>query len=419
MIDLEQTRPMKERVAACVGIDEMERARLRLLLRLVGDRIGERWRMGEIEHADLLFIGRHTHDLEMLVTRARGQGIRCIIVGGDRGQPDMLPVPLEIEDLVWVLANPGAPANGPLKLADPDSPEFFTGHLEASAGRAYGELVDFDKMFQRDVSVLGPEPPRRAPPVRQSRLDELLPGVAPAGNVRPANPFINPSDPAPPVDGRRPEPPPRNPFLKAGDGGDAPDWSLQAIDKIRHPDDDPRTPIKTAEAEGPARPLVDYLKDGLLVGPSRLEQAGLPPLVIDPKWGNFYFHAPLAEAKAYLSASWHRSDWRPVTNSQLQKLREHEPGKKVEQLLWLDALLRANGFLPRHLDPGGTYRLWRVLDVGEGFDMEQGIAQQLLEPHRLHEVVAATGASMPDVFNVVAAYDAVGLVDWTRRDSLR
>lgn len=431
MIGVEQSRAAKERVAACVGIDEMDRARLRLLLRLAGERLSERWRMGEIEHADLLFIATGTEGLGMLVSRARGQGIRCVIVGGPEGLPDVLPMPLDLEHLVDVLTHPGSGRTG-LTLVSPDSPDFFSGDLPpTSPPQQRGELVDFDTLYPRDVPGLE-EARERPPPPRAPRLDEIAPSVAPS---RPApatpprrnpflrddaltderpNPFLGGHNAAPPQATAR-----RNPFMKDEAGEALPDWSLQAIDRPLHPRGEERTPVKTAPAAGPTRPLCEFLGEGQLVGPSQVSLPGQPPLVVDPKWGNFYFHGALREAEPYLRAQLTREDWRPVTNSQLRRLREHEPGKRVERLLWLDALLRAGGFLPRHLDPGGTYRLWRMLDLDDSFAVQQRIAAQLMEPHRLHEVVAATSTSMPEVFDVIAAYDAIGLVDWTHRERLR
>ena len=39
----------------------------------------------------------------------------------------------------------------------------------------------------------------------------------------------------------------------------------------------------------------------------------------------------------------------------------------------------------------------------------------MLQPARLHQIAAASGASMADVFDVVNAYDAIGLIEWKPR----
>ena len=45
--------------------------------------------------------------------------------------------------------------------------------------------------------------------------------------------------------------------------------------------------------------------------------------------------------------------------------------------------------------------------------------EALAEPMRLHEVVAKTGCSMSEVFDLVNAYDAIGALSWEQRASLR
>jgi hypothetical protein len=39
----------------------------------------------------------------------------------------------------------------------------------------------------------------------------------------------------------------------------------------------------------------------------------------------------------------------------------------------------------------------------------------MLQPGRLHEIAAASHASMADVFDVVNAYEAIGLIEWQPR----
>jgi hypothetical protein len=39
----------------------------------------------------------------------------------------------------------------------------------------------------------------------------------------------------------------------------------------------------------------------------------------------------------------------------------------------------------------------------------------MLQPARLHEIATAAAAPMADVFDLVNAYDAIGLMEWTPR----
>ncbi len=83
------------------------------------------------------------------------------------------------------------------------------------------------------------------------------------------------------------------------------------------------------------------------------------------------------------------------------------------RLIWLYVLVHSEGKLARHLDPGGTYRLSRWIEIERDFSAYFRIASTMLQPARLHEIAAASSASMADVFDVVNAYDAIGLIEWT------
>jgi hypothetical protein len=85
------------------------------------------------------------------------------------------------------------------------------------------------------------------------------------------------------------------------------------------------------------------------------------------------------------------------------------------KLVWLYVLLHSEGRLARHLDPGGTYKLSRWIEIERDFADYFRIASTMLQPGRLHEIAAASNASMADVFDVVNAYDAIGLIEWQPR----
>ena len=163
----------------------------------------------------------------------------------------------------------------------------------------------------------------------------------------------------------------------------------------------------------------DYLNGQKLVGPSRIELPGLAPLIVDPKNGLYYIHGDLRAVEPYLGQKLHQGQWRPVTNTQLRRERERAPGQQLERLLWLDALRRTGGWLPRHLDPGGTYRVTRLIELDPHYEVQHRIGRLMLDPHRLHDVVSGVGVSMPEVFDVVAAYDTIGFIEWTPRERFR
>ena len=81
------------------------------------------------------------------------------------------------------------------------------------------------------------------------------------------------------------------------------------------------------------------------------------------------------------------------------------------KLIWLDVLLHSGGHLARHLDPKASFRLVQWVDVDANYGWVFRIASAMLQPMRLHEIAAASNARMADVFDVVNAYDAVGLIE--------
>ncbi|MEO8011898.1 MAG: hypothetical protein ABI650_09665, partial [Dokdonella sp.] len=85
------------------------------------------------------------------------------------------------------------------------------------------------------------------------------------------------------------------------------------------------------------------------------------------------------------------------------------------RLVWLDVMLKSGGRLAPHLDPGGTYQLTRWLEIRRDYPRLSRISTVMMQPMRLHEIVAASGAEMSEVFDAVNAYDAIGWLQWTPR----
>jgi hypothetical protein len=83
----------------------------------------------------------------------------------------------------------------------------------------------------------------------------------------------------------------------------------------------------------------------------------------------------------------------------------------------MSALLRSNGCLGAHLDPGGTYKVQRWMSVYGEYRKQYRIATMMLRPLRLHEIARKAEAKMVEVFDVVNAYDAIGLLEWQPRAS--
>jgi hypothetical protein len=152
-------------------------------------------------------------------------------------------------------------------------------------------------------------------------------------------------------------------------------------------------------------------------GPLLIERPGLPKLVLDPAGDSYHTNAPLSRLEPYFLDPLKGNECRQLARSRLDELRATAPGRPLMQLHWMGALLRSNGCLGAHLDPGGTYRVQRWMSVYGEYRKQYRIATLMMRPLRLHEIAQKANATMTEVFDVVNAYDAVGLLEWQPRAS--
>ena len=152
-------------------------------------------------------------------------------------------------------------------------------------------------------------------------------------------------------------------------------------------------------------------------GPLLIERAGMPKLVLDPAGDTYYANAPLSRLEPYFLDPLKGNECRQLARSRLEELRTTAPGRPLVQLHWMGAMLRSNGCLGAHLDPGGTYRVQRWMSVYGEYRKQYRIATLMMRPLRLHEIARKAEATMTEVFDVVNAYDAVGLLEWQPRVS--
>ncbi|NCT68986.1 MAG: hypothetical protein GXC76_15270 [Rhodanobacteraceae bacterium] len=348
---------MGDKTIAVIGVSDQETAHLRLLMRHCAAELEHRWRWGDESAADLVVVDLAAFAGRMAHTRALGTGVRCAVFA-DRPSGDdelVLRRPLQRADVIAVLNRAGhARARNPAIEAHDE--HFYTRHVGEDAG-----------------------PVRRADAAAPAAgLDDLLRPLAAelrrgAGVAAPTAVPVLP-----------------------------PDAGIVAMD----------APLASAE---PAHGLRAYLDGDLLRAPVRFCLPGAPPLVLDPK--NRVAHTPgsLGQLEPYCRARWRASDWQQVPRAELADLREAQPAQSYARLAWLDVLLHSGGQLARHLHPGGIYRLKHAIDLDRGLEAYQRIASAMREPARLHEIAAASGVAMADVFDFVNASDAIGLIEWRPR----
>ncbi|MET0226972.1 MAG: hypothetical protein ABW187_11060 [Dokdonella sp.] len=148
-----------------------------------------------------------------------------------------------------------------------------------------------------------------------------------------------------------------------------------------------------------------------------IERAGLPALVLDPHSDSYLSTADLSELEPYLRDPVKGRECRPISGVRFADFRDTTPAHPLARLRWLAGLLGSNGWLAPHLDPGGSYKVKSWISVDGSYRRQYRIAMNMLRSKPLHRIAAAAGATMTEVFDVVNAYDAIDLLEWTPRRS--
>jgi len=178
-----------------------------------------------------------------------------------------------------------------------------------------------------------------------------------------------------------------------------------------HEDDAPAN-FLDIQYERPCTPLDALLKRGALL----IRRAGLPPLLVDPVTEQFHSAARMCELEPYFLDPLEGHEYQRVGGTQLAALQNEHAGRPLVRLRWLNAFLRSNGYLARHLDPGAHYRLRQWLPLDNDYRKQHRIALTLMREAPLHIIARHAKAKMADVFDVVNAYAAMGLIE-TRRQT--
>jgi hypothetical protein len=146
-----------------------------------------------------------------------------------------------------------------------------------------------------------------------------------------------------------------------------------------------------------------------------IERHGMPPLLIDPVTDTFHSTARLVDLEPYFLEVVSGHERKRIGGSQLAAFRKAVPGRPLLRLRWLHALMRSNGWLAAHLDPSADYRLRNWFPLDADYRKQHRIAVTMLRGAPLHRIAASAKANMADVFDVVNAYDALGLIECKRQ----
>lgn len=141
-----------------------------------------------------------------------------------------------------------------------------------------------------------------------------------------------------------------------------------------------------------------------------LARPGIPELILDPLKGVYYTTAKLSDLEPYFLDPVAPDDCRPFLAGRLATARAGMTAQPLQRLRWLRAWLASDGWLALHLDPGGSYQIERWISMDGDYKVPYAIARSMLRPMALHEIAAQSKATMAEVFNLVNAYDAIGML---------
>ncbi|MGH8171693.1 MAG: hypothetical protein ACREPX_01010 [Rhodanobacteraceae bacterium] len=373
---------------AVIGVSDEETAHLRLLIRRAAEDLSHTWKWGSESGADLVIVDPASFAGQMARTRVQAAGLRCAVFTDEpsTGPELVLRRPLKLVNVVAVLNQAADSVEGPSGIVMQKQDFYFHDVADDT-----GDATDLPEPI-----LASPPPPDAAPGLEELlRIDPVDIKEATRVNVKLAEDttVFGTSGPT-----RRSE-------VRGREGRDL-------FAKQRNEGPVTAAPVRATSATELARhSLRVYLDSGILGGPARIVLPDAPPLVLDPKQKMFHASARLIALEPYCRTALRHGVWLPLTTAELAELRVSEPPQPYLRLIWLYTLIHSEGQLARHLDPGGTYRLVRWIEIERDFSAYFRIASTLLTPARLHEIAAASGATMAGVFDVVNAYDAIGLID--------
>lgn len=408
------------RTLTVIGASEETVAHIRLLLRIAGTRLQQRWELRDGDVADLLLIEPGGDlGISAIQTRCEATGVPYAVLcdHDDLVVHGMaLRRPLKLEQLVAILNAAGA----------------MRPETEIMAGLQ----ADFYS------TELGDEVPVGSAASTWDATEHALAGVTTANHPPTASDTIDAFDLLLHGDPLA-EPVPDVPLLSASSqleqrtGGETSRSTLQrdagtraaSLMGVASLDVPPialeslppnlRTQCNTTEEAVGAPALPGLLREGALLSPVRIHAEGLPDVVLDPKTRRFFCANPLQDLLPYASASAAVVQRSGIVGAELQRIRDRQIARPFDELRWLFALAGSHGRLDSGLDPGGSYAIRDPFAAAAELRAHGRIAAAMAQPAPLHEITRASGARMEDVFDIVNAYAAIDRIDYIPRQSLQ
>jgi hypothetical protein len=410
---------------AVIGASDETVAHLRLLMKLGARQLRHAWRWGEESGADFVAVEVHDLGCQGVLARCQAAGIPCAVMAEANEvvvHGLVLRRPFKVDQIVAVLNAAGA-ETADAGQVEAFADDFYTRELEEFEVPTGGR--DADDLWARHERPQASAPSLGDADTPAPGLDFLIHGdpliepEAPKPLIQPGTTLEPGAAPTRRSEGRADIA--RHRVMPAGVVGVGPIDPVQVALPPRNESGAPlpATPARPeAGSEGGGHRLHEYLTGDLIASPTLLQLGDAPALILDPKTRVFHSDADLSELEPYAVQPLPRSVLRSVSSTDLGRVRETQPGRTYDELTWLMTLLRSGGRLASRLDPGGSFACTAPVRVTPAFRAHGAIAKALAAPARLHEIAAASGATMEQVFDVVSAYDAIGRLRSTPRQRL-
>lgn len=180
----------------------------------------------------------------------------------------------------------------------------------------------------------------------------------------------------------------------------------------------PPPPVSTEplEPDAPVEPprerrLAQWLADGALSTPVRLQMQDGPELVLDPPSQTFYAETSLRALAPCCAHSIAPAQWHSVGVDELAKVQANGKAQPLMRLVWLSHALGWSGHPAPGMDVNAKYKLSRWPQIEREFPKHFRIATVMMkQAATLSEVAEQSGATLPDVIDFTNAYHAIGYV---------
>lgn len=378
-----------KRIIQCVGTNEQDTAHLRLLMRVTRKEVRDSWTWGTESRADLVIVDTLRLIGDSAMRRAAQRGIDCAqVIGANDPKPAglFLRRPLQRDAFVALLNKVGA-----------------GGGAAADIDTWSDEFLDLD-LGHVDLSVLDADHPG----VRAPRSDAAETHADP-GSMRSG-------EPSPDISAEFVRAIERIKSDHAVDPSDNDPANLPHAEGVF--DTEFGNAVEPGIDENATYPLIYYLEKGVLAGPARIALPGLPSLLLDPDEQFFWARGSLPGIEQYARVPLRFGDWVRLDRFEFQEARSGIAARPYTRLIWMDSFIHSKGFLARHLDPGGNYRLTNRLDLTLDYPRAFRVGAVMGVPRKLHEIARVSAVGLAEVFDVINAYEAIGYVEWTHREQV-